>query len=492
MNTMKTLLIVIIVSISLITNLFGQKRQNNYIENEPQDFILAETEESFSLQFIKWGMSPKEIINLIEKKYSKENYTNIAGQHENKIILTSTVKRSFPYKESIVFHFQNDKLYCIIDQYENDIADARKVMTRAQYLGEKYNSLFGKPDNEKGDMFSLKNMDFQSYYAQAYWTAKPDRKYYPETSITLTFNIMGSGKYAKAELEYVLIDDNNEPLALKLMKAIRYSDLDKIKKLLTQEIDYNFKYIYPPLEGKSLAEMTVNSSSKKIVELLLEGGWDINTKNEDGYTPLEIAVNADNYVIEEILKHHNAKGGSAFFVQGLNKYKTKKYYEALNLFEKAIRCDSSNSNYIEFRAGCYFYMEDFTKAITECTKTIQIDSSKISAVKFRGLSYYQLEDYDHAYKDICSYLAYKDDAHLYLLRGVIYYRNEEYQNALIDFNKASELDSSNPQCFKNKGDTYVKLGNNDLAIQNWKKAIELGYRDKQKLEYMINKLKYGE
>lgn len=484
---MKTLLIVLIISVQLITNIFSQKKPEFYIENEPKSLILLKTEESFSLQFIKWGISVNDVISII-----KEKYPNIYSQYRNKIILSLDIK---PYKETIEFHFQNDKLFCIIDHFENDMwsGNTKKiVLDRIQYLNEKYISLFGKPDKENGQKLGLKNEDFSSYYASACWNAKPDREYYPETYLTITFNSTGSGNYVQSTLEYILIDNNNEPVELKLMRAIRYSNIDIIKDLLTQEIDYNFKYIYPPLEEKGIDEIVINSGSTEIVELLIDGGWNFNKKNDDGYTPLELAIEVNKDGIAEILKRNNAKGGSTFFNQGIVMYKKRNYNEALNLFEKAIRCDSRNSDYFEYKAHCYYYIKEYTKAISEYTKTITIDSSRIAAIKFRGLSYYQLNDYSSAYEDFATYLKTNDDSLLYLLSGVINYRNEEYQNALYDFQKATELDSNNPQCFKNRGDTYAKLGNNDLAIQDWGKALELGYKDKQKLEYMINKLKNEE
>ncbi len=496
---MKTVVIVLIMSLQLITDISGKKKPEFYIENEPRSFILATAEEAFSLQFIKWGMSPNEIMSIIEEKYPEEKFPNLAEQFPDKIIITALIKPSDPlydfnmYKETIKFHFRNDKLYCIVDNFENDIsADAKIVLGRMQYLCDKYFSLFGDPDKKNGTIMDLKDTDFGNLYAHACWNAKPGRKYYPETSLTLTYNITGSLNAAQSSLEYILIDNNNEPVALKLMKAIRYSDIDKIKDLLTQETDYDLKYIYPPFEEKDFAEIAVKCGSADIIKLLIAAGWDINQKNNDGYTPLEIAVEADKNEIIEILKHNNATGGSTFFMQGADKYKKKKYKEALNLFEKAIICDGSNGTYYGFKANCYFYLKDYTKAITGYSKTIMIDPLETVAYKYRGLSYYKLNNYDYAYKDFTVYLKTVEDSIIYLARGVISFKNEKYNNALSDFQKASELDHNNPQCFKNRGDTYAKLGNNDLAIRDWEKAIELGYKDRQKLEYMINKLKNGE
>ena len=45
----------------------------------------------------------------------------------------------------------------------------------------------------------------------------------------------------------------------------------------------------------------------EIAELLIENGADVNAKDEDGDTPLHVAVYRNSVEVKELLKKHGAK-----------------------------------------------------------------------------------------------------------------------------------------------------------------------------------------
>jgi tetratricopeptide (TPR) repeat protein len=57
--------------------------------------------------------------------------------------------------------------------------------------------------------------------------------------------------------------------------------------------------------------------------------------------------------------------------------------------------------------------------------------------------------------------------------GWIYYMQGRYQEALEQLKKASELMSTDPTVWEHLGDTYLKLGDLQRAVEHWKKGLEI-------------------
>ncbi|HNS42300.1 MAG TPA: tetratricopeptide repeat protein [Taishania sp.] len=62
----------------------------------------------------------------------------------------------------------------------------------------------------------------------------------------------------------------------------------------------------------------------------------------------------------------------------------------------------------------------------------------------------------------------------YDTRGWIYFQQAKYSQALEDYLKAFELESTNALYIEHLGDVYSKLNQKDKALQYWQKAVELG------------------
>lgn len=62
----------------------------------------------------------------------------------------------------------------------------------------------------------------------------------------------------------------------------------------------------------------------------------------------------------------------------------------------------------------------------------------------------------------------------YDTRGWIYFNQGKYEDALTDFNKAFELDNTQPTVAEHIGDVYSKLNQKDKAVEFWEKAVQLG------------------
>lgn len=109
--------------------------------------------------------------------------------------------------------------------------------------------------------------------------------------------------------------------------------------------------------------------------------------------------NDSNYVRNDVIS-------MAFNNRGWQKYKKRKYYEALQDFNKAIELDNKNSVAYDSRAETKYAMEDYSGCLEDCDIAISINSRL---------------------------------ANSYLFRGKVYFRNGENEKACSDWNYASQL-----------------------------------------------------
>lgn len=118
------------------------------------------------------------------------------------------------------------------------------------------------------------------------------------------------------------------------------------------------------------------------------------------------------------------------------------YPQALKYFNKAIEMNPDNSNYYNSRA--------------ELKRTL-------------GDEYGALKDYNSAIE--------KNGQDVYPLanRGRLYYEKKEFSKAIIDLEKAIQLDDEFMIAYYYLGLTYIETGKKDLGCMNLSIAGELGY-----------------
>ena len=65
------------------------------------------------------------------------------------------------------------------------------------------------------------------------------------------------------------------------------------------------------------------------------------------------------------------------------------------------------------------------------------------------------------------------DAKTNYLLGMTHIQTGDFNQAILYFNKAIELDPTEPVFYSNRGAAYAAKGRNDQAISNWTKALEI-------------------
>jgi tetratricopeptide (TPR) repeat protein len=102
----------------------------------------------------------------------------------------------------------------------------------------------------------------------------------------------------------------------------------------------------------------------------------------------------------------------------------------------------------------------------------------------RGQACSKLQDYDNALVDYNKSIDLNDEfSKSYAGRGSVFYAKENYKQALKDYNRALELDPDNPQMYGSIGNTYMNMSKYKEAISAFEKAIKLNPTDFRASEY---------
>src|SRR5712692_2691261 len=120
--------------------------------------------------------------------------------------------------------------------------------------------------------------------------------------------------------------------------------------------------------------------------------------------------------------------------------------------------------------------------IDGCTAAIQSNrfsgQDLYTAFYNRGIAYFKLNQYDRAIADFDQAIELDPNSfHALSNRGTAYARTREYDRAIEDFNQAIRLNASYAITFNNRGSAYAKKGEYDRAIEDFEHAIRLDPKD---------------
>ena len=107
-----------------------------------------------------------------------------------------------------------------------------------------------------------------------------------------------------------------EPLTAKapnisIHDAAAKGNIEAVKQHLAAGTDVNAKD-----SGWTPLIVAANNGHKEIVELLIAKGADVNAKDDDGYTPLDGAVDEGQIEIAALLRKHGGKTGEELKAEG--------------------------------------------------------------------------------------------------------------------------------------------------------------------------------
>lgn len=154
--------------------------------------------------------------------------------------------------------------------------------------------------------------------------------------------------------------------------------------------------------------------------------------------------------LKEVLSNIPKDETSHYTILGNKNYKNSEYIQAVENYTKAIEYDENNIEALFYRGLCFIRFEKFKDAITDLTKLLQLKPEFVQAYKFRANARVALNTYS------------------------------QLKEAIDDYTKVINNDSSDGTLFLLRGYCYLSLGQEDFAFIDWKKAKEFGITKENK------------
>jgi len=184
-------------------------------------------------------------------------------------------------------------------------------------------------------------------------------------------------------------------------------------------------------------------------------------------------IDEDKALITPRKKNSLLLDGSAYLS---NEYlNVKNYKKALDYTNKMIEIDSVSYRGYYGRGCVYQAIGEDSLAIVDYTKTLGLNSNNADAYYNRALIFEKQENYDPALADFNKAAKLKPPylADIYYNRGKIYKIKELYDKAIEEYSKVINLDTLNVRAYCNRGDSYFIQKKMDEAINDYNKSISL-------------------
>lgn len=198
---------------------------------------------------------------------------------------------------------------------------------------------------------------------------------------------------------------------------------------------------------------------------------------------------------------------SIYLKSGNSKYQAKNYTEALKDFSAAIRVSLKNAEAYKMRGTTYYFLEKYTDAHSDLNQSLELNpdcmdcifylskvheklgetgesnkkmdelSSKISYSSamehvVSGNKYLNNNYYAEAEKEYDKALAIAEVAEAYYQKGYIRLVGGKNNEAIVQFDKALNIDSTYYLAWAMKGSANFLLNNFEEAIKNYTKSIK--------------------
>ncbi|HLF52097.1 tetratricopeptide repeat protein [Flavobacterium sp.] len=190
-------------------------------------------------------------------------------------------------------------------------------------------------------------------------------------------------------------------------------------------------------------------------------------------------------------------GSQAKYYLGFMAYEGDDYKKATKYFDEVSGEEKYKEKLSYFQADMNFKLGNFQKAIdlglAAMPKSNALEKSELN--KIIGESYFNLKQYDKAIPYLTLYKGKKgrwNNTDFYQL-GYAYYKQNDYENAIAQFNKIiNGNDSVAQNAYYHLGESYLKTDKKQQALNAFKNASEMSFDEKIQEDANLNyaKLSY--
>ena len=168
-----------------------------------------------------------------------------------------------------------------------------------------------------------------------------------------------------------------------------------------------------------------------------------------------------------------------------------KFLEGIKLCEQAIAIDSMLTEAYFYKAGFHTALinkrnaradfNNYKVAISDYNKVIELNPKHAEAFFFRGGTHDAMGFINEAILDYMNSISLDENQpEVYNSIGVCYAKKGKVDLALNYFDKATSFHPTYAKAYSNKGNVYDMKRDLKNACENWKKALELGYRGNER------------
>jgi len=216
------------------------------------------------------------------------------------------------------------------------------------------------------------------------------------------------------------------------------------------------------LDGKIKAKNNFNEASNSLMRFLIQKNYKADTC---------FYILASNFFSDAIDNYNKNESTASAELQ---------YKYAARYLDSAI--SRNNMYYFAYvlKYRLLHNLGEYAAAISLTNRTLGLFGDSIELVLNRGVEKMQLGDLSGAINDIDTAIESKklDNDPLseaYRLRGLILFDKNEFSEALKYFTTATELDNKNYYSFYYRALCYKKLNQKDLACNDFRKSVDLGF-----------------
>nr|NCR82312.1 serine protease [Microcystis aeruginosa K13-10] len=147
--------------------------------------------------------------------------------------------------------------------------------------------------------------------------------------------------------------------------------------------------------------------------------------------------------------------------------------QAINTLPKREDLKNFHSSILQQQSAVYRYLENYEQALTVINQAISLVPNNPNHYNEKSAVLSRLKRYDEGLAAITQAIHLAPRAAWYVNRGILYRRQQKYELALSDWNKAIELNPNYAMAYYNRGVLYDDQKKYELALADWNKAIEL-------------------
>ena len=149
--------------------------------------------------------------------------------------------------------------------------------------------------------------------------------------------------------------------------------------------------------------------------------------------------------------------------------------KALDDFNKAVLAGTDLAEIYVNRGSAFAQSGNLQAALPDFTKGIELDPTFKQGFLMRSLLYYSTQQYDLAANDMKEAVKLTPNSDKNHFECGMYFNLANKPNEALTFlNRAIELNNSNPQFYRERANSYLKLGNNAAAQNDQNSAKRLG------------------